>query len=65
MNIFSFQGAQLYPYLKNCPIHPERQEKELPNAIKILNEKEPKQIQCFGRAEHILDLTCCPRYCSF
>jgi ADP-glucose pyrophosphorylase len=65
MNIFSFQGAQLYPYLKNCPIHPERQEKELPNAIKILNEKEPKQILCFGRAEHILDLTAAQDIAAF
>ena len=56
-NIFSFHGGQLYPYLKNCPIHPERQEKELPTAIKMLNENEPKQIICFGREEHILDLT--------
>jgi dTDP-glucose pyrophosphorylase len=57
MNIFSFHGGQLNPYLKNCPIHPERQEKELPTAIKMLNENEPKQIICFGREEHILDLT--------
>ena len=34
MNIFSFEGSLLYPYLKNCPIHPERDEKELPEAVR-------------------------------
>lgn len=57
MNIFSFNGKQLNPYLKNCPIHPERNEKELPEAIRLLNVKEPNQIKCFGMKEHILDLT--------
>ena len=57
MNIFSFFGKQLYPYLKNCPIHPDRNEKELPEAIRLLNEKEPNQIECFGVNENILDLT--------
>ena len=57
MNIFSFSGKQLNPYLKNCPIHPERNEKELPEAIRLLNVKEPNQIKCFGIKEHILDLT--------
>ena len=57
MNIFSFSGKQLNTYLKNCPIHPERNEKELPEAIRLLNIKEPNQIMCFGMKEHILDLT--------
>ena len=57
MNIFSFNGKQLNTYLKNCPIHPERNEKELPEAIRLLNVKEPNQIKCFGMKEHILDLT--------
>ena len=57
MNIFSFYGKLLYPYLKNCPIHPIRKEKELPEAIKLLNENNPDQIKCFDMNEHILDLT--------
>jgi len=57
MNIFSFSGKQINTYLKNCPIHPERNEKELPEAIRLLNIKEPNQIMCFGMKEHILDLT--------
>jgi ADP-glucose pyrophosphorylase len=65
MNIFSFVGKQLYPYLKNCPIHPERNEKELPEAIRLLNEKEPNQIECFGVNENILDLTSAEDIASF
>ncbi len=65
MNIFSFVGKQLYPYLKNCPIHPERNEKELPEAIRLLNEKEPNQIVCFGVNENILDLTSADDIASF
>ena len=57
MNIFSFYGKLLYPYLRNCPIHPLRKEKELPEAIKLLNENNPDQIKCFAMNEHILDLT--------
>jgi ADP-glucose pyrophosphorylase len=65
MNIFSFVGKQLYPYLKNCPIHPDRNEKELPEAIRLLNEKEPNQIECFGVNENILDLTSADDIASF
>ena len=65
MNIFSFYGKQLNPYLKDCPIHPERMEKELPVAIKLLNDKEQNQIKCFGIKEHILDLTSAEDIASF
>ena len=65
MNIFSFNGKQLNPYLKDCPIHPDRQEKELPEAIKLLNNNEPNQIMCFGMKEHILDLTSAEDIASF
>ena len=65
MNIFSFSGKQLNTYLKNCPIHPDRNEKELPEAIRLLNEKEPNQIECFGVNENILDLTSADDIASF
>jgi ADP-glucose pyrophosphorylase len=57
MNIFSFNGKLLYPYLKNCPIHPERNEKELPEALRILNHSELKQTICLPVKEHLPDLT--------
>ena len=40
-------------------------DKMAPAAIKLLNEKEPKQILCFGRAEHILDLTAAQDIAAF
>jgi len=65
MNIFSFLGNALYPFLESCPIHPERKEKELPEALRRLTAKIPKQIQCFGRKEHLLDLTAAEDIQSF
>ena len=57
MNIFSFNGAYLYPFLKNCPIHPERNEKELPEAVRLMNSSTPKNIICLPVNEHLPDLT--------
>ena len=57
MNIFSFKGALLFPYLKNCPIHLERNEKELPEAVRVMMEEPKNKIRCFKVSEHILDLT--------
>ena len=57
MNIFSFNGAYLYPFLENCPIHPERNEKELPEAVRLMNGSMPKNIICLPVSEHLPDLT--------
>lgn len=57
MNIFSFFGKEIYPYLKNCPIDPVRDEKELPKAVAVLVSKEPHSVLCIPRSEHIPDLT--------
>ena len=57
MNIFSFSGKEIYPYLKNCPIDAVRDEKELPKAVAVLVEKEPRSVLCIPRSEHIPDLT--------
>lgn len=57
MNVFSFDGASIYPYIKACPIHPERQEKELPEAVRMFVKKNPKQFLTFPVSEHLPDLT--------
>lgn len=57
MNIFSFHGPSIYPFLESCPIHPDRKEKELPEAVRILAAQKPGSVQCFPRSEHIPDLT--------
>ncbi|MDC6366030.1 MULTISPECIES: sugar phosphate nucleotidyltransferase [Flavobacteriaceae] len=57
MNVFSFFGNDIYPHLVNCPIHPERGEKELPEAVRNMVAHHPKSVICFPRSEHIPDLT--------
>lgn len=57
MNIFSFLGSDIYPYLKNCPIHPERKEKELPVAVRNMVDENSNSVFCIPRSEYIPDLT--------
>lgn len=57
MNIFSFLGSEIHPYLKNCPIDPVRGEKELPKAVGRLALEDPQAVGCIPRKEHIPDLT--------
>ncbi|MEC7772415.1 MAG: sugar phosphate nucleotidyltransferase [Bacteroidota bacterium] len=57
MNIFSFSGKEIYPYLEKCPIDPVRKEKELPKAVATLVAEQPKSVLCIPRSEHIPDLT--------
>ena len=53
MNIFSFYGQKLYPHLKNCSIHPIRKEKELPEAVRLMNKAHSNQIICYSINENI------------
>ena len=57
MNIFSFEGGALYPYLVKCPLHPQRDEKELPEALRLMNQETPRQTICLPVKEHLPDLT--------
>ncbi|PRX53090.1 glucose-1-phosphate thymidylyltransferase [Flagellimonas meridianipacifica] len=57
MNIFSFSGKSIYPYLKNCSIHPIRNEKELPEAVRNMVADHPEGMLCYPRSEYIPDLT--------
>ena len=57
MNIFSFKGDQLYKYVKSCPIHKERNEKELPKAVLNMIKDFPGSMQGIPMAEHVPDLT--------
>ena len=65
MNIFSFEGSLLYPYLKNCPIHPIRNEKELPEAVRKMSLDKVHPIRCFPLKEHLPDLTSADDILSF
>ena len=57
MNIFSFSGEEIYPFVKNCPIDPVRNEKELPRAVATLVSAQTQSVLCIPRSEHIPDLT--------
>lgn len=57
MNIFKLDGKMMYPYLKQCPIHPKRNEKELPTAILNMANKNPNSVIGIPLSEHVPDLT--------
>jgi NDP-sugar pyrophosphorylase family protein len=57
MNAFKFDGAMLYPYLKNCPAHPERDEKELPTVLLNAIKDNPNTALGIPFSEHVPDLT--------
>ncbi|AWX43720.1 Glucose-1-phosphate adenylyltransferase [Flagellimonas maritima] len=57
MNIFKFDGKTFFTYLRDCPVHPDRNEKELPTALMNMLNDEPKSIKAIPIAEHVPDLT--------
>ncbi len=57
MNIFSFEYDMILPYLEQVPIHPERNEKELPSAVVMMITDHPKSMFTYPLSEHVPDLT--------
>lgn len=57
MNIFKLDGKIMYPFLKNCPIHATRIEKELPTAILNMVKENPNAMLGIPLSEHVPDLT--------
>lgn len=57
MNAFKFKGNLIYPYLKNCPIHAERNEKELPTVLLNAVKEHPNTTLGIPFSEHVPDLT--------
>ncbi|WP_430410428.1 sugar phosphate nucleotidyltransferase [Kordia sp.] len=57
MNIFKFKGEVFLKYLENCPIHPVRNEKELPTALLNMIKKHPNTVEGIPFSEHVPDLT--------
>jgi dTDP-glucose pyrophosphorylase len=57
MNIFSLNYDLIFPILESVPINPIRQEKELPEAVKILVEEVEDSVYTYPLAEHVPDLT--------
>jgi len=57
MNIFSLNYDSILPILERVRLHPVRQEKELPEAVKILANENKKSVYAYPLAEHVPDLT--------
>tara|TARA_B100000787_G_scaffold170262_1_gene165381 strand:+ start:7006 stop:7866 length:861 start_codon:yes stop_codon:yes gene_type:complete len=57
MNIFLFDGILFYPFLQDCEIHPDRNEKELPTAILKMIKEHSNSMKGISLAEHVPDLT--------
>jgi NDP-sugar pyrophosphorylase family protein len=57
MNIFSLEYDLILPILGKIPMHPERQEKELPEAVKLLAQNYESSVFAYPFAEHVPDLT--------
>jgi len=57
MNVFLFDGTMIYPFLKNCIVHPTRNEKELPSALLQMITNHPKAMIGIPLSEHVPDLT--------
>jgi NDP-sugar pyrophosphorylase family protein len=57
MNIFSLHYDFILPFLEKIPLHPIRNEKELPAAISMMVKEKPKTLFCYPLSEHVIDLT--------
>ncbi|MCI0695858.1 NTP transferase domain-containing protein [candidate division KSB1 bacterium] len=57
MNIFRLAYDRILPCLKTVPLHPVRREKELPAAVKMLVDQNPRAVFTIPRSEHVPDLT--------
>jgi NDP-sugar pyrophosphorylase family protein len=57
MNLFRFTCGVIIPFLEAVPLHPQRQEKELPAAVAALLAADPHAMQAIPLSEHVPDLT--------
>ena len=57
MNIFKLNYKMIFKYIEDCPVNPERNEKELPTAIKNMLQTYPETLFCYPASEHVPDLT--------
>jgi dTDP-glucose pyrophosphorylase len=57
MNLWGFRRDRIMPYLERVPMHPERQEKELPVAAMMMIRDDPGSVMTIPRAEHVPDLS--------
>lgn len=56
MNLWKLNGADAFPYLRDCPLHPTRLEKELPHAV-LTMVQAGILVKGIPLKEHVPDLT--------
>ena len=57
MNIFRFSHDDIHPYLIEVPLHPVREEKELPSAITMMIKDHPQSVFAYPLSERVPDMT--------
>lgn len=57
MNIWRFLYDDIVPFLESLPLHPIRDEKELPLAVKMMVNEKPNAVFTLPFAERVIDLT--------
>ncbi|HLF13940.1 MAG TPA: nucleotidyltransferase, partial [Bacteroidota bacterium] len=57
MNIFRFSCDDILPYLESVPLHPARNEKELPVAVRMMASERPGSVYSIPLSECVPDLT--------
>lgn len=57
MNIFRFAYDGILSAVDHVPMHPVRQEKELPEAVRMLVRNDPEAVFTIPVSEHVIDLT--------
>jgi glucose-1-phosphate thymidylyltransferase len=57
MNIFRFTYDDILPFVRETPLHPVRQEKELPVSVKRMIQRHARSMKTFRLAEVVPDLT--------
>ena len=56
MNLWKLNGKEAYPFLRDCPLHPTRGEKELPNTV-LTMAQAGIPFRGISVKEHVPDLT--------
>jgi glucose-1-phosphate adenylyltransferase len=57
MNIFKLYAPDILPYLANEPLHPTRNEKELPSAVSRMSAENPNICSVLPLSEYLPDIT--------
>jgi glucose-1-phosphate adenylyltransferase len=57
MNLWGFSYDSIFTYLENVEFHPQRNEKELPAAVKMMIGDDPESLFAYRLSEHVPDLT--------